>query len=188
MADPDDRGHVVRDAWNAAVDELMPNPKLSWRRRWADLNPGDRHDAFQIEADRRIYDAVAAAEHAKSGALEWLCPRCSRIHSHSLDDGPFTMPCPSCDALMVPTSPAIRRIERLEAQLRDARSAYSQVLADLAALRSATASRAADLAAAQGGLSQIEQALERLGDCDEATTIMNNVSTFETDWWASHSA
>ena len=71
------RGRLVRDAWVAAVLELIPAPKPSWLLAWDELDPADPELAFQREVDMRIGEAVAAAERerirpALQDALEGL--------------------------------------------------------------------------------------------------------------------
>jgi hypothetical protein len=66
MANPrDELAEVVRTAWVAAVQELVPDAKASWLKPWADLDPDDPVEAFQIEADRRIGQAVEDAVYAR---------------------------------------------------------------------------------------------------------------------------
>lgn len=111
-------GKIVRDAWVAAVLELVPDPKPSWIEPWETLE-----DPFQREVDMRIGEAVAAVEHAKSSNPEFFCQRCNVIHPQP---GRFPVhSCPGCGLSMVPTSPSRRRIDELEAQ--------NKILRDLAA-------------------------------------------------------
>jgi hypothetical protein len=89
---------------------------------------GDQHAVREFTSDTGTYairyvprDGVLIWTDLDYGpaacpVLEWLCIPCGTVHPWKQGDR-LTAPCPRCGSVMLPTSPALRALEDMRAEI-----------------------------------------------------------------------